>query len=436
MRLRHSVLALTLAGLAGACGEPAQAPAARPSVILISIDTLRADHLGLYGYERATSPFLDRWAERCVVFERAFSPAAWTLSAHMTMLTGLYPEQHGVLEGDLALAPEVPLLAEHFARAGYRTLGFYQPTWVHPRHGFGRGFEVFRAHDDAEQAGEHLFEELARAPRDQPLFLFAHLFDVHSDSAERGTLYSAPEPYRELYVPGAAQRLAGVTFLGLKDGNKIEPARRTDMIALYDEGIRHVDAVLERWFARLEADGRLANALVVVTADHGESLGQRGPLGGHGGVHQEGVRVPLLVRLPGDARAGTRVTTSAHLIDLVPTLLEFAGLPKPAGLPGFSLLGELPPERSLGGSHDSFGYVVRWPEKWMRRGNRVRHVHLEQDPGEENGELLAMEAYLTQRATLPLAPETLHAGVPIGDMSAEEVEALRALGYGGELEGE
>lgn len=434
MRPRLPDLAFLLAGLVPACSEPAGAPSARPSVILVSIDTLRADHLGLYGYERETSPFLDRLAERGVVFERAFSPVAWTLPAHMTMLTGLYPEQHGVLAGDLALAPEVPLLAERFARAGYRTVGLYQPTWVHPRHGFDRGFEVFRAHANAEQAGAHLFEELARIPVEQPLFLFVHLFDVHSDPADSCTLYSTPEPYRELFVPGAAERLAGVTYVGLKDGKKIEPARRADMIALYDEGIRHVDAALGEWFARLEDEGRLANALVAVTADHGESLGQRGPLGGHGGLHQEGIHVPLILRLPGDARAGTRVRESAHLIDLAPTLLEFAGLPRPAGLPGLSLLAALPAARSLGGSHDSYGYVIRWPEKWMRRRNRIRHVNLERDPTEEHGQLLEMEAYLTQRATLPLAPETLHAGVPIVEMSAEDAEGLRALGYGGELD--
>src|SRR5262245_57996699 len=180
-----AVLAVLIASLACACSE---APV-QPSIVLVSIDTLRADHLGAYGYERDTSPFLDRWAKRSLVFERAFTPAAWTLSAHMSMLTGLYPEQHGVVKGDLALAPDVPLLAERLAHAGYRTVGLYQPTWVHPRHGFGRGFEVFRAHENGDQAGEHLFEELAKIPAQSPLFLFVHLFDVHSDTKERGTLY-------------------------------------------------------------------------------------------------------------------------------------------------------------------------------------------------------------------------------------------------------
>src|SRR5262245_12779356 len=168
---RPFLLAGLVALLLCACGEAPR----RPSIVLVSIDTLRADHLGLYGYTRDTSPFLDEWSRRCMVFERAFTPAAWTLSAHMSMLTGLYPEQHGVLKGTLALAPDVPLLAERLRSAGYRTVGLYQPTWVHPRHGFDRGFEVFRPHASAEEAGAHLFEELGKLPPEQPFFLFVHL---------------------------------------------------------------------------------------------------------------------------------------------------------------------------------------------------------------------------------------------------------------------
>jgi arylsulfatase A-like enzyme len=432
MRRPGSALGWLLAATLAACSRGTGA--SRPSVVLISIDTLRADHVGTYGYARDTTPFLDRFARRAVVFERAFTPAAWTLSAHMSMLTGLYPEQHGVLEGDLALAPEVPLLAEHLARSGYHTIGLYQPTWVHPRHGFDRGFEVFRAHERAEQAGEHLFEELARVSAERPFFLFVHLFDVHSDPADRGTLYSAPEPFRELYVPGAAERLTGVTYLGLKHGQPLAEELKTDMVALYDEGIRHVDALLGQWLTRMEAEGHLANTLVIVTSDHGESLGQRGPLGGHGGIRQEGVHVPLIVRLPGDARGGTRVRESAHLIDVLPTVLDFVGLPRDPRLPGLSLLGPLPPERLLAGSNPPLGYVVRWPDKWLRWSGVVRQVDLDADPGETSSARTGLEAYEAARRGLALAPGTVHAGVPIDAMSPADVEALRALGYGGELE--
>jgi arylsulfatase A-like enzyme len=432
--MRHSLQgwsrALLLALVAGGCSEAPH----RPSIVLVSIDTLRADHLGVYGYERATSPFLDRWAARGIVFERAFTPAAWTLSAHMTMLTGLYPEQHGVVEGDLALAREVPLLAERLAGAGYRTIGLYQPSWVDPRHGFGRGFEVFRAHTSAEQAGTHLFEELAHVADEQPFFLFVHLFDVHSDSAERGTVYSSPEPFRELFVPGAAERLAGETYNSLKKRKSIGSDVRADLTALYDEGIRHVDSVLEGWFTRLEAEGRLADTLVIVTADHGEALAQRGRLGGHGGIRQEGLHVPLLVRLPNDERAGTRVAEVAHLIDLAPTVLAFAGLARDPDLPGRSLLAPLPPDRVVAGSNPPVAYALRWPEKWLLRGQKAFRVDLAADPLERADQPIERAQYEALRAELGLRAGTLHEGVPVEALSEADAQALRDLGYAGEVD--
>jgi len=144
---------LAVASIAGCDFAPERE---RPSILLVSIDTLRADHVGLYGYERDTTPFLDDFARRCIVYDRAFSPCPWTLIAHMTMLTGLFPTQHGVLSSDLALSDGIPLLAERLRSAGYQTVGLYRESWIHPRYGFERGFEVFRAHEDAAEAGVHL----------------------------------------------------------------------------------------------------------------------------------------------------------------------------------------------------------------------------------------------------------------------------------------
>ncbi|HEX6882523.1 MAG TPA: sulfatase-like hydrolase/transferase [Planctomycetota bacterium] len=194
--------AALLALVAGACG---QAEPPRPSVLLVSIDTLRADHVGLYGYERDTTPFLDSLGAEGLVFENAFTPAAWTLVAHMTMLTGLNPKQHGVDRAERALSPDAPLLAERLRAAGYQTLGFYRPGWIHPRHGFERGFDVFQAHQTVEEAEAHLFEELARRSPERPTFTFLHLFDVHNDpsSQEPPAPFSAPPPYQDVFQEGA-----------------------------------------------------------------------------------------------------------------------------------------------------------------------------------------------------------------------------------------
>src|SRR5262245_27398515 len=221
---------------------------ARPSVILVSIDTLRADHVGTYGYGRDTTPFLDRWAKEGVVFEHAFTPCAWTLVAHMTMLTGLYPEQHGVVKEDLALAPEIPLLAERLKGAGYQTVGLYRSSWVHARHGFARGFDVFRAHAHAEEAGQHLREELARVTHDRPLFLFVHLYDVHNETTgqEVEWIYPSPAPFQGMFLDDSMAPLPHLAAekIWASKGLLSEAQLRT-LGALYDGGIRHVDARLE-----------------------------------------------------------------------------------------------------------------------------------------------------------------------------------------------
>jgi len=422
-------LAAALLALA-ACG---QSPPPRPSVILVSIDTLRADHLGFYGYERDTSPFLGRFAEEGVVFERAFTSAAWTLIAHMTMLTGLYPEQHGVTERNRALGADAPLLAERLARAGYQTLGLYRSGWIHERHGFGRGFDVFRAHTTAEEAETNLFEELARLDRSRPSFLFLHLFDVHSDPASKSprTVFSAPPPFQDLFRPGATERLAGKCYDDLrKKGLPRETVE--DMVALYDDGIRHVDSVLERIFARLESEGRLADALVIVTSDHGESLAQRGNWG-HGGPWQEGIRVPLILHLPGKARAGERVGEIVHLVDVPPTVLDFVGLPRDPALPGCSLLGELPADRVVTGGNDPVHYLVRWPRKVTRAGTHFNWVDLEVDPLEKRPQTASAEEFEALRNGLRLDPRSFHPPGTASDLSSADREELKALGYGGEV---
>jgi hypothetical protein len=424
-------LLAALLALAGCGQEPPQ----RPSVVLVSIDTLRADHLGLYGYGRDTSPFLDRLAKESVVFEHAFTSVSWTLIAHMTMLTGLYPEQHGVTEKDRALATEAPLLAERLARAGYQTVGLYKRGWVHERYGFGRGFGVFRPHVTAEEAEQHLVEELARLDGARPYFLFLHLMDVHGDSSTKSppTVYSVPPFFHDLFFSGAFERFAGEIVYTMKRHGL--PSEKVEvMVALYDDGIRHVDSVLERIFGRLESGGRLADALVIVTADHGESLAQRDNWG-HGGPWQEGVNVPLILHLPGNARAGERVTQVAHHVDVVATVLDFVGLPPDSMLPGSSLLRPLPADRVVkGGKGDnaSVQFLVRWPRKITRAGKQIGEFDLENDALEKNPETVGSAEFEAMRSAFKLEPGSFFRPIPATSLSSEDKAELKALGYAGE----
>jgi choline-sulfatase len=437
MRRAAVLWVVSAAGLAaGACAE-ARDDARPPAVLLVSIDTLRADHVGLYGYERDTTPFLDRFAAGATVFERAFTTAPWTLPAHMTMLTGLFPAQHGVVREDVALAPGIPLLAERLRAAGYQTLALYYPCWIGERHGFERGFDVFRAHDSIEQARAHAAEELARLDRTRPWFLFFHVFDVHDGPLATGEhmLYASPPPYQDWFMPDAAAKLPDVPPDELWESeNLLDAEERAALVALYDGGIRHVDANLALLFEALEGDGWLADTLVIVTSDHGESLAQRGRLDGHGELAQEGLHVPLVVRHPRGVAAGTRVAAPVHLGDVVPTVLALAGLEADPRLPGRDLFDALPPDRVITGTYLPNEFVVRWPEKLVHReGTGTAAFDLERDPLERAVKPAQAARFRALQAEA-LGAERFPAPLELAPMSAEERAALRALGYGGDDE--
>ena len=409
----------------------------RPNVILVSIDTLRADHTGLYGYGRDTTPFLDRFGEQCTVFENAFSPVPWTLPAHVTMLTGLSPSQHGVVEEDLAISPDVPMLAERLGAMGYQTVGLYFPGWIKERYGFGRGFNVFRSHRNAEEANAHLQEALKGLVTERPLFLFLHLFDVHSAPflPEERSPYRSPDPFHEFFLPGAEARLPDVPAQEIwEDGVTLDSVQIEGLVALYDGGIRYADSQVEAAFSALDQAGLMSNSLVIVTADHGEALGQRGQIGGHGNFYNEGLHVPLLVRDPLGAWAGRRLETAVSLADIVPTVLSQVGLaPEPHYL-GRSLLDPNATGRVVTGSlGDEVQYFVRWPMKAVRYRDNAVAWDLLADPSETHPIPIQLEQFMaTEEEVLgnergSYRPPPLEVDAPRG----EELNDLLDLGYGG-----
>jgi arylsulfatase A-like enzyme len=431
-RSMRSLRMLWLALLVASCAKPAKP--ARPSVILVSIDTLRADHVGLYGYARPTTPFLDRWAQGGVVFERAFTTAAWTLVAHMTMLTGLFPEQHGVIGKNRALSPEIPLLAERMRAAGYRTYGLYFDGWINARHGFDRGFDVFESHKDLAEADAHLRKLLPELERGGPFFLFLHLFDVHCGDLDHDTLpYQEPEPYQSRFLAGLPP-LPKMPLRKLWESENLLTSEQLQTVtALYDSGIQHVDEQLGRWFGEFEQRGLTRNTLMIVTADHGEALGEHGRLNQHGDSWQSALHIPLILRHPAGLGAGTRVSTPVHLGDVVPTILAAAGLAPDPLLPGVSLLGPIPAERVIYGVKLPEAFVLKWPEKLVfDLGTRsYRAVDLVRDP-EEHAPTKGDAQRFDTLKTEALAPG--HAFPKAGMIELDEAARakLEALGYGGE----
>ena len=341
MRRYASALVAAL-GLAG-CAE-----AGPTHVLLVSIDSLRADHLGAYGYERPTSPHIDALAREGTLVEQAVSSTSWTLPAHAALFTGLVDDLHKVTDPSRSLAPEVPTLAARLAEAGFATGAVVSGPFLLPRFGLGRGFrdylncmsflddrfetrgavDLHRAsHADrtgpcvVRRAGEWL-----RAHREGPAFLFLHFWDVHYD-------YAPPAGWVARFDPDYAGGLDASGFArnpAIAAG--MDPRDLEHVVALYDAGIADTDARVGEVLALLDELRLAERTLVIVTSDHGDAFFEHGEKGHQKDLHAEVLRIPLVLRGPGVPR-GLRLAGPAHITDVAPTVLELLGLGA-AGAPG------------------------------------------------------------------------------------------------------
>jgi len=329
------------------------------NLILLSVDTLRADHLPSYGYARDTAPFLDEHFGRGgTVFENLVAAATITTPSHASIFTSLQPASHGTTDGMKVLPTHIPTLPELVRAAGVDTAGITEDGWLGIRHGFGRGFDVFEENKSAQIMSpvgqvDRTFAQAAawlERNRDKRFFLFLHTFQVHSP-------YAPPPRYAELFAEpqggaAAAQRAEGERGAGPDGGPGADerPSHeryRDD----YDREIRYTDDELRRLVGRLEDLGLASRTVFVVTADHGEAFLEHGLLEHGGRLHDEVVHVPLLLAGPG-IPAGRRIPTPVAHVDLLPTVLELLGIPPPAWAEGRSLAGVLAgrePESALAG---------------------------------------------------------------------------------------
>ena len=333
--------------------------ASGPNVILISIDTLRPDHLGCYGYHRDTSPAIDRIASEGVLFENTISSSSWTLPAHAAMFSSLSDSVHGCMETDRLLGTDIVTLAERFAEAGYVTAGFFAGPYLHPVFGLGQGFghyencTSYRKTIDSQPAAKWamnhtilrashqditnptVYQAVRRWLKDNrrsPFFLFIHLWDVHFD-------FIPPEPYRSKFDPDYRGSVTGENFFYDPSINaSMDPRDLKHLIALYDGEIAWTDAHVAKIYDDLRADGLLDSTVLAITADHGTEFFEHGAKSHRATLFDEVVRIPLIVRFPSKLPGGARVTAQTRIIDIGPTLLDLAGLPKPEGVMGHSLV--------------------------------------------------------------------------------------------------
>ncbi len=333
--------------------------ASRPNVLLISVDTLRADHLSLYGYPRPTSPRIDSWARSCgTTFETAVASSPWTIPSHTSLFTGLDALRHGVNHVSRLPGPLVTL-AERLRDAGYATAAITGGGYVDAQFGFAQGFDRYLGWRQKSTAEAELETGVERAMGwleqhgAAPFFLFLHTYEVHSPYRPREPFFSRLRPAGGAVPAQWVSEKNRETGRGegfvverqwiwiddparLRQGRLLTAAERPLAVEMYDSGIAYTDAQLSRLFERLDALGLSRRTLVVLTSDHGESLGER-DLVGHSHLYDTDLRVPLVIALPGCANAGRRVASQVRSIDLVPTLLELLGLPSAEGLDGVSL---------------------------------------------------------------------------------------------------
>lgn len=438
-RIPFLLLLALAAALLGGCRRgaspvPDEAPGPQ-RIILISLDTMRPDHLGTYGYDRPTSPAIDRFAASGVVFEDAVAQASATLSSHASILTSRIPRHHGAsFSNRHGLGADVPTLAGLLQEAGYRTVAFTGGGQMDRRFGLDRGFQEYREtelnQNFRETAG--LGIQWLRANREERVFLFLHTYEPHHPYVARGL------PGFESDYDGPLPPIISVEILKeINSGSRaIDERDLRHIVNAYDTDLRSTDDGFGRLHRFLRRQGFLEDALIVLTSDHGEEFGEHGTVGWHGHtLYEELLRVPLIVKLPGNAHAGTRVSSSVRSLDIAPTILDLAGVPIPGTFQGVSLRtllssgsssGDLPALSELDARPPSVSYRRR---PWKLDGGRL--FNLEADPLEGQDVATAETGRVEE---LRQAVERWWGLLPppsADDVELENstLEQLRALGY-------
>ncbi len=420
-------------------------------VILIVMDTTRADHLGIYGYARNISPRLDRFAQEAEVYHRAWSPSSWTLPAHASLLTGNYPTTHGAHmrpdrdpdslgENPAYLSEAAITLAEMLSERGYHTAAFAGAGWLAPEFGLLQGYSVQDAENlrtiPAQEITDRASAWIDSVPSGEPIHLLVNYFDPHGP-------YDPPEGYD--IFPAAKQKIEKPSKppeVGTPEFTEWSEQIRQINIDRYDGEIMYMDHHIGRLLDKLRSVGRFEDALIVIVADHGEGFGRNGVLGHGAWLYESLVRIPFLVHRPKGRNGGTTLEHSVSLVDVLPIVSAETGLPLPHGLDGVPvgqrnlvLAEEIPSALFIkyGKKLDRELHAgIRWPLKLIVNiPGPLELYRLDRDPQETQNLADSKEEAELQRlvsaAFASLEPPPISAEVR--PMSAEARERLQAQGY-------
>jgi arylsulfatase A-like enzyme len=460
-----ALAALALLGCPGSNRTPPPAsrtsvpPGNRWNVLLVTIDTLRADHMGAYGYGRNTSPRMDAIARAGTVFERAYTFWPKTRGSFVALLTGRPPSRSGYSKTHPVLLDFNPTLASVLADAGYRTAAVVDNPNVAARLGYAKGFETYRETWEERSLGTEMertraitedgIRFLNEAAPDRPFLLWLHYVNPHAP-------YTPPAPYDRAFLEGSETGPRLPVVPGYHGGIPKQWAvpgrdRLGDYVAQYDGEIAAVDQEVGRVWDALRASAAGARTVFVLTSDHGESLGEHGYFFDHGeNLFDPSVEVPLLVVVPGGG-ADRRSAVLASTLDLVPTVLDAVKVSYPPDLAGHSLLpaivgGEAPGRERLFAQNDR-NLTAGWDARFKlvatpgTDGQAYALYDRERDPGETSDASAAQpEALRSQRRALELYLERsdgewartrrlVEGKAGEGPMSPEACEKLKAMGY-------
>jgi arylsulfatase A-like enzyme len=420
------------------CGAPPPRTTTAPNVVLIVVDTLRQDRLGVYGHSRNTSPHLDKLAAESVIYERAYSQAPWTSPSIGSLLTGRYPSQLGIHKDRTALSNKERLLSELLATAGYRSGAAISHSYCGSAWQFHQGFESFDesnvlGHDAITSKGvtNRAIEFVDSTSPDTPYFLFAHYFDPHfayidheEYAFEKDSTYSGPIK-SNMKVQALRKR-----------SRRLEDQDLTELFRLYDSEIAYTDEHIGRLVNHLRNRGDLSNTVLVFTADHGEEFLDHGRWGHTTRLYDELIRVPLIIHYPDGYTA--RVKTPVSLMDVVPTILAAVNQPTPKRLEGHDLRLPISSDRVIF-SETSKGAqlsaAIQGDHKLIldHTGGDLELYDLGSDSGEtKNIALKKPQLAKSLSAEIQRWSEqnrkTKKSGIKV-ELSDEEVQQLEALGY-------